>query len=69
MAIEALCRRYPAYTPETAAEAPAWLLRHMELLTLAGVDQPAQGDSKRPEPSVPGRRDRTQAETERMLFG
>lgn len=32
-----LCRLYPAYTPERALEAPAWVLRHAALLTAAGV--------------------------------
>lgn len=33
--IEALCRRYPAYTPDTAADAPVWVLRHMALVDAA----------------------------------
>lgn len=33
--IEALCRRYPAYTPEAAAEAPVWVLRHIALVDAA----------------------------------
>lgn len=32
-----LCQLYPAYTPEAAAEAPAWVLRHVALLQAGGV--------------------------------
>ncbi len=31
-AIEALCKRYPGYTPETAANAPVWVLGHVALI-------------------------------------
>lgn len=34
--LHALCMRYPAYTPETAADAPSWVLRNLEMLALAG---------------------------------
>lgn len=36
IAIETLCRRYPAYTPERAARAPIWIQRHIALLEAAG---------------------------------
>lgn len=62
LAVEALCRRYPAYTPETAAAAPAWVWGHLELLALAEHDTAATGSAAPPEPQ-------TQAEWERMLFG
>ena len=32
LVIEMLCRRYPAYTPETAAQAPPWVLSHIAIL-------------------------------------
>lgn len=34
--IHRLCVRYPAYTPETALEAPSWVFRNLEILRLAG---------------------------------
>jgi hypothetical protein len=37
MMLHRLCRLYPAWTPDTAADAPAWVLRHVALLEEAGV--------------------------------
>lgn len=34
--IATLCRHYPAYTPEAAAQAPAWVWRDLEILRAAG---------------------------------
>lgn len=36
--IDALCRRYPAYTPEAAAVAPMWVLADLTILHLAHGD-------------------------------
>jgi hypothetical protein len=37
--IEALCRRYPAYTPEAAAAAPVWVIQHLNILAIAEADR------------------------------
>ena len=41
--IHRLCMRYPAYTPETAREAPSWVLRNLDILALAGEFEPRDG--------------------------
>lgn len=35
-----LCRRYPAYTPESARDADVSVLRHVQVLALAGELEP-----------------------------
>lgn len=41
MRIAELCRMYPAYTPETARHAPAWVWRDMEIVKMLAA-QPGQ---------------------------
>lgn len=35
--VHLVCRLYPGLSPLDVAEAPTWLLRHIELLRAAGV--------------------------------
>ena len=39
-----ICRAFPAYTPETARQAPVWVLRDLNLLTAAGYFEAPSGD-------------------------